>query len=125
MEFESALLILAGLIAFVLPGLVLFTRWSVATQVAIFEPDTRRPRVRSTALTHGVDEQVFMVLATVGLIAGAASVLIVSGLPGRFLRMVVAEGLLVTYAASVRTVLYDELRKRMDGEADTAAKAFD
>jgi hypothetical protein len=99
-----------GLLLLVVPGLVLFTRWSLAVPVVMLEHKSPVQAMRrSTELVKGRGRPVFAVFATVTLIALAASLLLELLLVhtlGLWLSLTIASVLTTPFAAHALNVVY-------------------
>jgi hypothetical protein len=99
-----------GLLLLVVPGLVLFTRWSLAVPAVMIEG--RKPREgmrRSTELVKGHGWSVFTVFLTVTLAAGVASLLIqllLEGVVGLWVSLTLGATLTTPFAAHALNVVY-------------------
>ena len=99
-----------GLFLLVVPGLLLFTRWSLAVPAVMLEGRTPRAALRrSTELVRGHGWSVFAVFVVVTLIAGAASLAIYLALlhvAGLWVSLTIASTLTTPFAAHALNVVY-------------------
>jgi hypothetical protein len=109
--------IAAGLVAFVLPGLVLLTLWSMITPAVVLEGrGVREAFARSMRLVRGNELRVFVVIVLTVLLATAVGAVISSlfaPLPGflaYYAGSVVASSVTVPFVALCWTVMYFDLR---------------
>jgi hypothetical protein len=108
----SGLGITIGALLFVVPGLVLMTRWAVAVPVAMLEGGNARDALRrSREMVDGNGWAVFKVLFAVGLLTGIVRIpfLIVSahgGVFGWWVAATLASMLTAPYAAHALTAVY-------------------
>jgi hypothetical protein len=99
-----------GLFLLVIPGLVLFTRWSLAVPAVMLEGRSPRDAMRrSRELVQGRGWQVFAVFLTVTVAAGLVSFLLERLLVdavGLWLSLTVASTLTTPFAAHALNVVY-------------------
>ena len=109
-----------GLLLLVVPGLILFTRWSLAVPVVMLEGLSPRAAMkRSTALVKGHGWAVFRVLLNVTILAGLSSLVIELLLVklfgsahaslGRWASLSIAGAITTPYAAHGLSVIYYRL----------------
>jgi hypothetical protein len=136
--FLSNLGIILGLILLVVPGLILWARWSAAGPAGIGE---KRPvgdaMKRSAQLTEGTRFNI-IVVGLIGLLAAAGGMLVIMFLTGfidgmlqdrdavtNFIGLPLVTVLFVALSAVGRTVIYDELvRAREGGRSDDLSEVF-
>lgn len=99
-----------GLFLLVVPGLILFTRWSLAVPAVMLEGRSPRDAMRrSRELVQGHGRQVFAVFVTVTVAAGLASFGIERALEpvlGLWLSLTLASALTTPFAAHALNVVY-------------------
>jgi hypothetical protein len=99
-----------GLCLLVIPGLILFTRWSLAVPAVMIEGRTPREAMgRSRELVKGHGWQVFWVFLTVTVAAGLASYaieLLLVHVVGLWAALTVASALTTPFAAHALNVVY-------------------
>ena len=99
-----------GLFLLVVPGLILFTRWSLAVPAVMLEGRSPREAMRrSRELVQGHGWQVFAIFVTVTAIAFGASFALeqlLSGVLGLWLSLTVASTLTTPFAAHALNVVY-------------------
>jgi len=111
----SGLGITVGTLLFVVPGLVLMTRWAVAVPVAMLERGNARDALRrSREMVDGNGWEVFKVLFAVGFLTGIARIPFLfveahAGLLGWWVAATLASMLTAPYAAHALTAVYYEL----------------
>jgi hypothetical protein len=111
-SFLSALGIGFGFLFFLVPGLVLLTRWAVAVPAAMLEEGNARDALRrSRAVVAGNGWNVFKVLFATGVLTGLVSIPFVAvahgaGLFGWWLATTLAAMLTAPYTAHALTVVY-------------------
>jgi hypothetical protein len=119
---------LAGVIALIVPGFLLWLRWSVVAQTAALDGGSPIDALRrSASLTRGEYPHVFALLVLVGLVTGVPSYLI--GLPfrhsdptiGSFLVGSAVQVLAASFGALGSAVLYFDLKARVKAESATPA----
>lgn len=102
-----------GLFLLVVPGLILFTRWSLAVPAVMLEGRSPRAAMRrSAALVKGHGRQVFAIFLLVTAAAFGGSFLLeqlLSGLLGMWLALTVASTLTTPFAAHALNVVYYRL----------------
>ena len=110
-----------GLLAFVIPGIVLMLRWYVVAQVAAIEHEGWLPALRRSAqLTDGHYRHVFVFAIYVALIASVPTFLVGLGFEAdsttaaSFLTGVVVQVVAVSFAALATALLYYDLRARRE-----------
>jgi hypothetical protein len=102
-----------GLLLLVVPGLILFTRWSLAVPAVMLESRSPRDALRrSAALARGHGRQLFIVFLSVTAIAAGASValhlLLVHAL-GVWASLTLASTVTTPFAAHALNVVYYRL----------------
>jgi len=99
-----------GLFLLIVPGLILFTRWSLAVPAVMLEGRSPRDAMRrSRELVRGHGWQVFAVFLTVTVAAGLASLGIeraLSPVLGLWLSLTLASTLTTPFAAHALNVVY-------------------
>jgi energy-converting hydrogenase Eha subunit A len=99
-----------GLFLLVVPGLVLFTRWSLAVPAVMIEGRSPVDAMRrSTQLVKGHGWQVFAIFVTVSVAAGLASLaleLLLVHVLGLWAALTVASALTTPFAAHALNVVY-------------------
>jgi hypothetical protein len=99
-----------GLFLLVVPGLILFTRWSLAVPAVMLEGRTPRDAMRRSAeLVKGHGRQVFAVFVTVTAAALGASFLLerlLAGPLGLWAALTIAATLTTPFAAHALNVVY-------------------
>ena len=114
----------AGLVALIVPGLVLLTYWSMVTPAIVLENrDVRGGLRRSWQLVKGDALRVFVVIVVTIVTATLISVVttqLLAPLPDRvdnFVATVLANGITVPFVALTWTVMYFELRLNRDPDS--------
>ncbi|MFL5944244.1 MAG: glycerophosphoryl diester phosphodiesterase membrane domain-containing protein [Gaiellaceae bacterium] len=99
-----------GLLLLVVPGLVLFTRWSLAVPAVMIEGRSPRSALRRSAeLVRGHGWAVFAVFFAVTVAAGLASLVIelaLAGAVGLWASLTLASALTTPFAAHALNVVY-------------------
>jgi hypothetical protein len=119
--------IAVGLLLLIVPGLILFTVWSVAAPVVVLErPPGLRALRRSRELVRGSGWQVFAVILVldVAAVVGASALQIAAESAGSGVGIVVrvVTGVLTApLSALAAAVLYFELRRAAPQQADVGA----
>jgi hypothetical protein len=114
--------ITAGLIALIVPGVLLYLRWSVVAQTASLEAkDWRQALARSRLLTYGRYRHVFALLLLVAVITWSPSLVIhiIFGLKttvASFLIDAVISIPVSSFTALATAMLYFDLKARMQSE---------
>ena len=121
--------IAVGLLALIVPGLILFTVWSVAAPVVVLErPPGLRALRRSRELVRGSAWQVFAVILVldIAVVLGASALQIAAESAGSGVGIVVrvVTGVLTApLSALAAAVLYFELRRAAPQQADVGARS--
>jgi len=116
----TAILIFAGFLLLIVPGIILAVRWTLVAPVVIAEKGVD-PRARSSELTAGHRGAVFGLLFLTGLIGGVLSgvMRVFVGLPINFvsklLGQTVPQALVLSFTAVVYSVIYYQLRSEKEG----------
>lgn len=117
----SGLGILAGFIALIIPGVILFFRWAVVAQAAAIEHEGWLPALRRSALlTDGNYRHIFLLLVLVGLITFPPTYLIGLGFghdstdAASFLVGLIVQVLTYSFGALAVALLYFDLRVRAE-----------
>jgi hypothetical protein len=116
-----------GLLLLIVPGLILFTVWSVAAPVVVLErPPGLRALRRSRELVRGSGWQVFAVILVldIAVVVGASALQIAAESAGSGVGIVVRvlTGVLTApLSALAAAVLYFELRRAAPQQADAGA----
>jgi hypothetical protein len=125
------LALVGGLILLVIPGFIVMTMLSVATQACVIEKlGPIESLSRSAALTKGRRWRVFGFILLIGLISSAAGILLVPldkylGLPGVIVAYL-AGGLASAYGGTAPALLFNDLRVSKEGiGTERIASVFD